>query len=134
MEEASSDFILLSGIISEDSEHSSLNIPLDDTYTLVCKAYELSRGNKLVEVPLISKDVITRLCGVGALTIKVSGEVSLGTNGGFISVINEISSRKTPFTLNIGSLSFSNILLKSYVAEIDSFGISAACSIVFVQV
>jgi len=128
------DFVLLSGVLSEDTDHNTINLPLSDNYTLLCNSYELSRGNKIVEVPTLSKNSIIELAGIGALTITTKGDVLLSENVSFISTINEISSRKVAFTLNIGTQSFENMLLKSYTAEIDRFGTRADCTLVFVQI
>jgi len=129
-----SDFTIISGVLSEDIDHKTINVPISDNYTLLCRSYELSRGNKVVEVPAISKNSVIELSGIGALNLKTSGEVILTENVDFIATINEISSRKNPFTINIAGQSYENMLLKSYTAEIDKFGTRAVCSLVFVQI
>jgi len=134
MEKIRSGFAIVSGVICEDLQNNSVNITLDDNYTLVCESYEISRGNKIVEVNALSRNSTVLFGGVGAFYIKATGEVFLNDGSDFIAVINEISSRKEPFTLNISGRSFENILLKSYSAEIDKFGTRAVCSLVFVEI
>lgn len=134
MSESYSDFTLVSGVITEDSSHRGVNVPLDNTFTLVCKSYELSRGNKIVETSALSKNSFAEFGGAGALTLKTKGEVALSADNDFISAISILSARKVSFTLNVGAKSFPNMIVKSFSAEIDKFGTRAVCSLVFVQV
>ena len=133
MEETISDFMLLSGVITEDIENGSVNIPLDDNYTLICKEYEILQDNKIIQTFPLSKLTSVSLEGIGAFSIKTKGEVQLVENQNFIDLLKEICSRTTPFTLNIGSQSFSNIIMNKYRAKIDSYGVTASCELVFTQ-
>ena len=134
MSEIYSDFTLVSGVIAEDSENRAVNVLLDDNFTLVCKSYELSRGNKIVETSALSKNSFAEFGGAGTLTLKTKGEVALSADTDFISAISTLSARKNPFTLNVGAKIFTDMLMKSFSAEIDKFGTRAVCSLVFVQV
>lgn len=134
MDYTNQNFILLSGIITEDISHDSVNIPLDNNFTLICNNYQVLKENKITEVFSVSKNTFVSLEGIGALCIKAKGEITLSEQNNFISFLNEISSRKASFTLNIGNQSFPNIILKSYNAIIDSFGITAECNLIFVQI
>lgn len=129
-----SGFTVLSGILSEDTEHNVINVPLQDNFTLVCKNYEVSRENKVVEIPVISKKPSVTLGGVNALTLNASGEVILKEDVSFITTLNKMTERTTPFILNISGQKYENMFLKSYNIEIDKYGTRALCKLIFIQI
>jgi len=133
MDEEEQDFILLSGVISNDSEDGSISISLDDTYTLVCKSYQLKRDNKICEISPVSKNAVKSVESIGPLNIKVQGEVNIQEHSSFISLLDEISSRTTAFVLSIDGYSYENMILKSFESTIDSYGIYAKCALAFSQ-
>ena len=47
------EIIFLSGIIDEDN--NNIGVELDESYTLICKSYEISRDNKIEQFYPLSK-------------------------------------------------------------------------------
>lgn len=130
--DSTQEIIFLSGVIEQDS-NSGVNIPVGNSYTLKCKSYEISRENKISQYFPLSNVPGLSLNGSNALTIKAKGKITLGSNN-IIETLNNICENITPFTLNIGAQSFSDVILKSYSAQIDGYGVTAECLLVFVKV
>lgn len=126
-------FALISGVISEDSEHNFVNVPIDDSYTLLCDSYEVSRNNKAVEIPTVCDGNFVCI-NQNAMTITTKGNVNIVDNIDFIDTFNEASKRAEPFNLTIGDITFSNMLLKSFSAKIDKYGINASCTLIFIEI
>ncbi len=129
--DSTQEIIFLSGVIEQDS-NAGVSIPIGASYTLKCKSYEISRENKISQYFPLSNAPSLSLNGSNALTIKASGKITLGSNN-IIETLNNICESTTAFTLNIGTQSFSDVILKSYLAKIDGYGVSAECTLVFVK-
>ena len=134
MTQSNQQFILLSGIISEDEVHDGIDIPLNDNYTLICSAYDVERKNSINQTVSVSGTSMFSSGSEGALRIKAKGVVALDSDNSLINLLDEISSRKTPFVLNIGEQVFNNILLEKYDVTIDNYGKTAECSLIFVRI
>lgn len=130
--DSTQEIIFLSGVIEQDT-NEKISIPVGNSYTLKCKSYEISRENKITQYFPLSNAPSISLNGSNALIIKAKGKIVLDSNN-IIETLNSICENTSPFTLIIGTQSFSDIILKSYTALIDGYGISADCSLVFVKV
>lgn len=126
------EIIFLSGII--DKDNNNIGVELDESYTLICKSYEISRDNKIEQFYPLSRISGFSLKGSNSLTIKVKGKVALNNDNNIIDTLNTVCENATPFMLNIGEQSFQGMILKSFSANIDSYGVTADCSLVFMQV
>ena len=134
MNDNNQQFVLLSGVITQDEENRSVNLSLDDNFTLICKSYEIVLNNTIKEILPLSGIPFRFLGRTGMMRIKASGTVTPDSYKSFYALLREISSRKNPFTLNLGEQSFEKVLHESFETSVDRYGKAINCSLVFAEI
>lgn len=130
-----SDFALICGYLESDETcpDGTVILPIEDTYTLICNGYTLTRNNRIEQTDLVNKGVLTDIY-TRSVNIEVKGEVDISDNPNFYTAFDNLSKKTEPFTICLGTYNFENMLVKSFVCNIDTVKNIAVCDIVFMGV
>lgn len=126
-------YILLTANIESDSLSCGIFIPLSDSFTLTCENYTISKTNVISKTSSFTQETLCSLSSQGALTIIAQGDIAIDNSSDFIAFLSELSSRKTAFSLTIGSDTFENMILKKFSANIEKYKINSKCYLEFIQ-
>ncbi len=126
-----SDFILVSGIIEEDSNNGFLTIPIDSTHNLACSNFSISRKNNFFDCATIDHSSVNYMEKTGQLNISAIGTIDLKTNPELITTLKQFSCSKAPITLSINNVEINNMYVSSFKLSVDKIGVKSICTIIF---
>lgn len=127
------DTLLVSGVLNKDSG-APATMDMDTDYRLHCRCCEIRCESAVSHLTAIDGTAINSVTSVHPLRIIVKGVTSVNEEKSISDSITALSGKPDPFSITVGGQTFDGVLLTKEVCTVDSYGLTADCTLLFEKV